>query len=45
MEEEIKEFDATRKPLEQAKARSKKKYDDARKELRAMEVGSLSLRG
>lgn len=38
MEDEIKDFDATRKPLEITKARTKKKYDDARKELRSAEV-------
>lgn len=40
MEDEMGSFDATRKPLEQAKGRARKKHDDARKELKAMEVSA-----
>ena len=37
-ESELREYDASRMPLEQARARSKKKHEDARKELKDMEV-------
>ena len=45
MEVEVREFDATQKPLEEAKARAKKKHDNARKEIKGMEVRNIMLFG